>query len=347
MMTPRERVLSALAHQQPDRTPRDFWAEPPALNRLFQHLGYTDSDRLLDELGVDIAHLEAPTAPERPLGDGVFQNFWGERFVYQPTPWGPMREDVAGALAGAVEFALLESFTWPSPDCIDHSQLREQCRRHEHRALLYGFADVWQRPALVRGWEGMFLDMVERPDWVHFLCRKFTDFYREDYTRAAEITNGRIDLYLLISDLGSQRGPLISLPMFEQFVAPYLKEMINHIHALRGRVMFHSCGAIGPFIPRLIELGVDVLDPIQPVGPAMQPEALQAAFGGRLSFHGGIDMQHLLPHGTPAQVAVEVRRYCEVLGAGGGYILSPAHLFQPDVPPENILAMYEANRTAT
>ncbi|NOS71075.1 MAG: hypothetical protein HOP33_14235 [Verrucomicrobia bacterium] len=339
-MTSRERVLTALAHQQPDRTPRDFWAEPPALNRLFQHLGHTDHDRLLDDLGIDIAHLEAPPTAERPLSDGIFQNFWGERFIYQTTPWGPMREDVPGALADAKSFADLEAFDWPTPDCLDRSQLREQCRRHERRALLYGFADVWQRPALVRGWEGMFMDMVERPDWVHFLSRKFTDFYLEDYTRAAELTDGRIDLYLLISDLGSQRGPLISKPMFEQFVAPYLKEMIDCIHALRGRVLFHSCGAINAFIPRLIELGVDVLDPIQPVGPDMQPGSLKAAYGRQLSFHGGIDMQHLVPHGTTDEITAESRRYCELLGAGGGYILGPSHLFQPDVPPENILAVY-------
>ncbi len=341
-MTSRERVLTALAHQQPDRTPRDFWAEPPALNRLFEHLGHTDHDRLLDDLGIDIAHLEAPPTPERPLGAGLFQNFWGERFIYQTTPWGRMREDVPGALADAKSLSDLEAFDWPTPDCLDRSQLREQCRRHERRALLYGFADVWQRPALVRGWEGMFVDMVERPDWVHFLGRKFTDFYLEDYTRAAELTDGRIDLYLLISDLGSQRGPLISKPMFEQFVEPYLKEMIDCIHALRGRVLFHSCGAINAFIPRLIELGVDVLDPIQPVGSDMQPGALKAAYGGQLSFHGGIDMQHLVPHGTPEEITAEARRYCELLGAGGGYILGPSHLFQPDVPPENILAVYRA-----
>jgi uroporphyrinogen decarboxylase len=341
-MTSRERVLTALAHQQPDRTPRDFWAEPPALNRLFQHLGHTDHDSLLDDLGIDIAHLESPPTPERPLGNGIYQNFWGERFVYQTTPWGPMREDVPGALADAASFAELEAFEWPSPDCIDRSLLPEQCRRHDRRALLYGFADVWQRPALVRGWEGMFVDMAERPDWVHFLCRKFTDFYLEDYTRAAEITNGRIDLFLLISDLGSQRGPLISSSMFGRFVAPYVKEMIDRIHALRGRVLFHSCGAIASFIPRLIELGVDVLDPIQPVGPEMQPAALKAAYGPHISFHGGIDTQHLLPHGAPEEVTAEARRYCELLGANGGYILGPAHFFQPDVPPENILAVYRA-----
>lgn len=93
---------------------------------------------------------------------------------------------------------------------------------------------------------------------------------------------------------------------------------------------------------RLIELGVDVLDPIQPVSPDIQPGALKAAYGRQLSFHGGIDMQHLLPHDTPDEVTAEARRYGELLGAGGGYILGPAHLFQPDVPPENILAVYRA-----
>ena len=89
-------------------------------------------------------------------------------------------------------------------------------------------------------------------------------------------------------------------------------------------------------------MGVDVLDPIQPIGPEMAPERLKADFGDRLCFHGGIDMQRLLPHGTPAEVRAEVRRYCESLGRDGGYILAPAHLFQPDVPPENILAVYSS-----
>jgi len=341
-MTPRERVLTALEHRRPDRTPCDFWAEEPTWKRLFAHVGHEDKDRLLDDLGVDVRHLEMPGPPERAIGGGVHQNLWGERYIYRQTPWGPMREDVRGALAEAKSLADLEGFPWPTPDIFDYSPLPEQCRRWERHALLYGFADVWQRPALVRGWEGMFLDMVERPDCVHFLCRRFTDFYKEDYTRAATATRGRIDLYLVISDLGCQTGPLISLPMFREFVAPYLKEMIDCIHGLGARVLFHSCGAIRLFIPELIALGVDVLDPIQPVGAEMAPERLDAEFGGRLTFHGGIDMQHLLPQGTPNQIQAEVRRYCKTLGRNGGYILGPAHLFQPDVPPENVLAVYRA-----
>ena len=339
-MTSRERVLAALRHEQPDRTPRDFWAESPALARLLAHTGFRDKAPLLDALGVDVRHLEAAPPPEQALDGGVFQNFWGERYVYHPTPWGPMREDSKGALAAAESLAELEAFPWPKPDCLDRSLLQAQCARHADRALLYGFADVWQRAALVRGWEGMFVDMIENPDRVHFLARTFTDFYLEDYTRAAEITRGRIDLYLVISDLGTQRGPLISTDMFRDYVAPYLREMTARIHSLGGLALYHSCGTVHPFIPDLIACGVDVLDPIQPTCPEMQPESLKREYGERLSFHGGIDMQHLLPTAAPDEVQAEVRRYCEVLGSGGGYILGPAHLFQPDVPPENILAVY-------
>ena len=129
--------------------------------------------------------------------------------------------------------------------------------------------------------------------------------------------------------------------MFREFVAPYIAEMVECIHGLGAKVLYHSCGYVRPFIPELIGLGVDVLDPIQPVRSEMSPEALKAEFGGRLCFHGGIDMQHLLPNGSPDQIRQEARRYCDTLGRDGGYILGPAHLFQPDVPPENILAVYD------
>ncbi len=340
-MTPRERVLTALDYRPPDRTPRDFWAEAPTWRRLLAHLGCDDKERVLCELGVDVRHLEVAGPAESALGDGLYQNLWGERYIYRQTPWGPMREDAPGALAGASRFSDLEGFAWPTPDGFDYSTLSAECRRRDEYALLYGFADIWQRPALVRGWEGMFVDMVERPEWTHFLCRKFTDFYKRDYARAAEASGGRIDLFLLISDLGSQKGPLISLAMFREFVAPYIKEMVDCIHGLGAKVLYHSCGLMRPFIPELIALGVDVLDPIQPVGAGMMPERLQHDFGGRICFHGGIDMQHLLPHGTPEDIRAEVRRYCTTLGGSGGYILGPAHLFQPDVPPQNILAVYD------
>lgn len=340
-MNSRERVLAALSQQQPDRTPVDFWAEPATLNRLYAHVGHRDFARLCRELQVDIWHLEMPTPPDQELRPGVWQNYWGERFLYRATPWGPMREDMAGALNAARSLADLEAFPWPTPDRFDYSGLAAQCARFDDCALLYGFADVWQRPGLVRGWENWFLDHLEHPEWVHWLCRRFVAFYKEDYTRAAEATAGRIDLYLVLSDLGHQTAPLISLSMFHEFVAPYLKELFDCIHGLGGRALYHSCGCVASFLPEIVALGADVLDPLQPVSADLQPEALQAALGGRVCFHGGLDMQKLLPFGTVAEVQEQVRRYCRVLGQGGGYILAPAHLFQPEVPPETILAFYE------
>jgi len=180
MTTPRERVLAAIDHRTPDRVPRDFWAEVPTWNRLFAHVGHQDKSRLLNDLGIDVRHLEMDGPPEQHVGDGVCQNFWGERYVYRQTAWGPMREDTHGALAGAKTMADLESFPWPTPDQFNHASLAPQCGSLDDYAIVYGFADVWQRPGLVRGWEGMFLDMATRPEWAHFLSRNFTDFYRED-----------------------------------------------------------------------------------------------------------------------------------------------------------------------
>ena len=150
----------------------------------------------------------------------------------------------------------------------------------------------------------------------------------------------------LTDDYADQRGVIFGLDRFRTMFKPRWKRIFDRIHNLAPHVhvFFHSCGSVRPLIPDFIEIGVDILDPIQPVGPEMAPERLKADFGGRLCFHGGMDMQRLLPSGTREQVRAEARRYCATLGAGGGYILAPAHLFQPDVPPENILAVYAAER---
>ncbi|MCL2743251.1 MAG: hypothetical protein FWE67_05310 [Planctomycetaceae bacterium] len=338
-MNSRERVLAAVNHQQTDRVPRNFWAEPAAWNRLFEFLKHQNKQQLLDYLDIDIRVLESVSPPEKEIGNGIFQNFWGERYVYRQTAWGLMREDLAGALAEAQTFEEIASFDFPNPESFDYSGFAAQLRQYEGRAILYGFADIWQRPSLVRGMSNMFIDMGIHSEWAHFLSRKFTDFYKKEYANAMEAANGKIDLFLLISDLGTQRGPMISKKMFAEFVAPYIKEMCDCIHSLGAKVLYHSCGNIRPFITGLIDAGVDILDPIQPVAE-MQPEQLKAEYGGQLCFHGGIDMQRILPLDTPEEVRAESQRYQKILGQDGGYILAPAHLFQPDVPPENILAVY-------
>lgn len=340
-MNSRERVVSSINHKKTDRVPYDFRAEYTTLERIYHTVGHRDLNKLLKDLGVDIRYIDAIMPEEKKCGT-FYQNFWGERFVYKQTEWGPVREDIPGALNNARSINDLINFDWPTTRIFDYSNIRPLCNANNDYALVYGFADIWQRPSLVRGMENALMDMILNPDWVHFLARKFTDFYIEDYSKAFMESGERIDIFLVISDLGGQNGPIISLAMFNEFIAPYLKELADHIHNLGAYVMFHSCGMINMFIERLIEIGIDILDPIQPVADAMNPENLLKYYGSRICFHGGIDVQNLLPFGTPEDVEEEVRHYSKILGEKGGYICCPAHLFQPDIPPENIFAFYKA-----
>ena len=340
-MTGKKRLNHALTYQPLDRPPSDFWAEEVTKERLFAYLGHRDLDAFLDRLDIDIREVNAITPGEKQLGDGVYQNIWGERYIYRNTEYGKMREDIPGALADAKSLDDITAFPWPKNDDFDYSLLRGECDVIAAKgcALRYGSADVWQRPALARGLENALADLYYNPEWMHYTSNIFTEFYLEDYRRAWEISGGQIDLFTIYSDLGTQNGPLISLQMFREFVSPYLKRLVDAIHHMGAQAFFHSCGDISIFIPDLIKLGVDVLDPIQPVTGAMQPEVL-AKYNGKICFHGGMDVQRLLPHGTADEIKSQARRYFDALGPG--YILAPTHFFQPDIPPENIVAVYES-----
>jgi len=340
-MNSRARVLASIRRENTDRIPYDFWAEEATINRIFNHVGHDDLERILIDFNVDIRHINHIVPKERKIGD-FYRNYWGEQYIYKETPWGRVREDIKGALSDSDSLDEMKTFDWPSHDMFDYSELESLCNKYENYAIIYGNCDIWQRPTLVRGFEKALLDHILHPEIIHFLARKFTDFYKEDYERAYKKCKGRIDIFLIYSDFSGQNGPLISRQMFREFVAPYLKEMIDLIHELGAYCMFHSCGLLYPYINELIELGVDILDPIQPIGESMKPENLLNEFGGRICFHGGIDTQNLLPFGSPDEVEQEVKHYASVFGYKGGYICSPAHFFQPDIPPENIIAFYRA-----
>ena len=341
-MNSRERVLGTIKHEATDRTPYNFRAEDVTLEKLFRSTPYKNTDILMDALNSDIRHLNAVTPPEKNMG-GFFQNYWGERYIYKPSEYGPVREDMDGALSKAKTLKELKDFTWPKNDDFDYSLIGAQCNKYEGRAILYGHGDIWQRPSLVRGMANFFEDMALNPEFCHYICNVFTDFYVEEYRRAYKASGGRIDIFLIYSDLGGQRSPFISLEMLREFVVPYIKRIAVAIHELGAYFFYHSCGMIHTFIPDLIEAGVDILDPIQPCTPSMQPEELSREFGKKLSFHGGIDVQSVLINGTPQNVHDEVARYKAAFGSKG-YICSSSHLLQADTPVENILALFDEIR---
>ena len=142
-------------------------------------------------------------------------------------------------------------------------------------------------------------------------------------------------------DFGTQKGPFMSTAMFQEYVKPYMKERISYTRRYTDAFYkHHTCGSVHNIIPDLIECGVDILNPIQPGVYMMECERLKADFGDRITFWGGIDTQHLLPEGSVEDVKKEVAHILDVMGDRGGYILSPAHTIQPDVPAANVIAVY-------
>lgn len=339
-MTSRERVLAAINHQETDRVPADIWAEAEVWDRLIRDLQVHDAEQVRQLLNIDIRYV-SPGYPPDIEQDGIRQNMWGERWAKANTPWGMSWEHIDGALSGASSLAKIEAFPWPTCELVDYSGLAEQCDRYDGYAIAFGNADVFERPALVRGLENMLCDTVLHPEWVEYLTKVFLDFFVEDFIRTLEATGGRIDIYYAMTDLGTQSGLLQSMDTFRRFIAPSIRTLAELVHRHGVKFMFHSCGAVREAIPSLIELGVDILNPIQPAAEGMEPQGLKQDFGKQLSFHGGIDIQYLLPIEKPDAVRREVQRRVEILGQGGGYILAPSHNLQQDIPTENILAMYD------
>jgi uroporphyrinogen decarboxylase len=235
----------------------------------------------------------------------------------------------------------LVNFEWPTVDMMDYTHVRRQCEKYNDYAIVYGFGDIFTRPSIVRGFETFLLDMHDNPEFVHFLVKKFTDFYIEEYTRAYKESGNRIDIFLVMSDLATQLAPLIAPAMFDEYIAPNMKRLADRIHELGAYFFYHTCGEAYRFYDRLISCGVDIIDPMQRTSAIMDPENLCAEFGSRVCFHGGISVQTTLPYGTPEEVRAEVRRYADAFRNNSGYICSSAHYMQHDTPPQNILALYD------
>ena len=217
-------------------------------------------------------------------------------------------------------------------------------------AILGRFGGAITETALyLLGMENWMIRLASDPDFIEALLTKITDF---------EIALDRIGLeatakYLQIfkasgEDLGMQTGPMYSMKMFKNQLLPHLKRRFQaarkYLDSVNPsvKIMLHSCGSISKFLPDLIESGIDIIDPIQPHAAAMNSAFLKENFGDKLSFHGGIDIQHVLPFGTKEEIEAEVKTRMSDLGPGGGYILAPAHNVQADVKPENIIHMINA-----
>ena len=186
------------------------------------------------------------------------------------------------------------------------------------------------------------MDLIECPDIAESISRHAMKFYRERAMRAIEASDGQIDIIGSGGDIGTQRGMMLSPELWRKHIKPYSEQLIKPFKDMGLITFYHSCGSIAPVIEDFVEMGLDILDPIQLKAAGMGPVELKSQFGDKLTFHGGIDEQELLPRGTPSSVREEVKHLIQILGKDGGYVICPAHAIQPDTPIENILALYEA-----
>ncbi|MFW6414430.1 MAG: uroporphyrinogen decarboxylase family protein [Verrucomicrobiota bacterium] len=348
-MDSRDRVLTAINLNKPDRTPVDFSANPATLARLMKDLECETHRQLLDRLQVDIVdlrgvvdpHYQGPVPKERKLEGGITENFWGWRSKVMETATGEEISYCDFQLADCQSIEELEKHTWPSADWFDFSDFAERIRPWRDFAIMASGASIWQHPTFLRSFDQLLMDLVIQPEIAAYLLDKFTNFYVDYFDRMFSAAPGGIDILRIADDLGMQDRLLISPDLFEQFIAPRLKRLVDMAHSHGVKVMFHSCGAIVPLIDAIIDAGVDILDPLQVTAEGMEPQILKEQFGSRICLHGSIDTQHLLPQGSPEEVRKTARDMLEIMGQDGGFILAPCHVLQTDVPTENVVAMYE------
>jgi uroporphyrinogen decarboxylase len=337
-MTPKERVLTAFAHRAPDRVPLWYGAAPGLTARLAQLCGVADEEALMRRLGIDFRRVAARyVGPE--LGN---RSFWGvERggsYYGQP---------LSHPLAGVETVEQVERYDrWPSLDWFDFSHLRAECAAWADYAIIGGpWVVVFTDATELVGMEEFFLKMHTHPEVMAAVIAKVADFYWEFAMRFFETAGDLLDIFFFGDDFGTQESLLISPAQWRTFCAPSLRRFTQLGHQAGLQVMFHSCGAVRPILDDLIDIGIDALNPVQARAKGMDLAELKSAYGDRLTFHGGIDHQDVLPHGAAAAVRAEVRRVLDIMMPGGGYCLAASHdLLLDEFPPDNIVAMYDEAR---
>ncbi len=370
-MTHRERILAALDHREPDRVPMDLGSTrvtgmvKGAYERLCEYLGFGEpgplidtmqqlyemDERVLECLDVDVraVSLGAPDrGADQMLPGGRHRDEWGVVRVKPPgCHYYELRES---PLAGPITAADIARYRFPDPtDPGRFRGLRERARRlHEETdyAVIYNARyHLVHMTQYLRGFEDWYCDLGADHNLFGCLMEAVVENLIAMNDRAYDELGDLIDLVGFGDDVGLQDRTVCSLPVYRKLIRPYQERIVEHIRSrTKAKIFYHTCGSVYAYIPDFIDMGIDALNPVQVSAKNMEPERLQRDFGGRIAFWGGIDTQHLLPHGSPEEVAAGVRRTFEILGPGGGYVLAAVHNIQPDVPPENVVALFQTGR---
>ncbi len=371
-LSPRQRLNHAINHEATDRVPRDFAAAPEIWEQLSAFFDTRERGEILDALGVDCRvvsydlfcddpNSECHPNPnpggdpgpdsERPLAgawqrveaDGSYRDIWGAHRAIVLNAFGALDQFASFPLEHAESIDHLRSHRWPSPAWWDFSGLRgliESVNANTSYHTRYRVGGIFETAWSLMGFEKAQLNLALNPALLHYMMERITEVHEANLQQVLDSCSDLIDTVYFFDDVASQNSLLMSPKMYASIIAPYHQRIIDLAARFDKPVMMHCCGAVYPLIERFIDMGLSILNPVQPSARDMNPEKLANDFGGRIAFHGGIDVQQFLPFATPEQVRDKVRQTCEVLGQHGGYIMSGSHHLQADIPLENVLAMY-------
>lgn len=291
----------------------------------------------------------------REDGSQVVLNEQGEIAAIMPSQ-GLYFEPVIAPLKGCQGIGDLDGhkediFSFDLPAYLDQTfgEMSESAKEIRKRTdyLLSGgnfAAHVLASSQILRGWDVFLLDLLERPLFAEALMDRLVEAYCERFDRYWASLGQYLDVVVVSDDLGTQKAPILSPDLYRRRIKPYHKRLYSYLKEKSNAFIFmHSCGSIYRLIPDLIEAGVDILNPVQVNAADMNTKRLKKEFGDALVFWGGgCDTQRVLPYGTRSEIRDEVKRRIDDLAPGGGFVFAQVHNILPDVPPENMMAMYEA-----
>jgi uroporphyrinogen decarboxylase len=377
-MNSRDRILKALRHEEADRVPYDLSSTPvtgihrvaycglrkklglpdrdPRIFHMMQQLAWVDDD-VRDAMEVDARGLR----PEPP-GAWKLELTSDAEYTYYTDEWGITRRKqrdgglyydlCASPLADAEGTAGITRYPFPDPvDEARFARMRKEAEeaRAEGRVFVLGgiCAGMLEMGQWLRGFENFLCDLALNRPLAEALCDKIIELKMRYWERALALMGDVVDVVQEGDDYGAQGRLQVSPAVWREVFKPRLAQLIGHIKKCAPHVFlfFHSCGSIYDILPELIEVGVDILNPVQVAAARMDSRVLKKEFGDALTFWGGgVDTQRVLPVGTPQEVRDEVKRRIDDFAPGGGFVFTPVHNIQSDVPPGNILAMREALR---
>lgn len=341
-MNSRERILTALAHREPDRVPIGFEAHEGVQKRLMQHYGVDSRKALFAKMGIDgfSIFMESYVYPQyigpepTVLADGTKCDFFGIDYHQRHLP-----------LAFAQTASDLDRYRWPSADWFRYDGVAERCRQIK--------ADGWvtaggeggcgiQHAINLRGYANALMDPLADPELCQAYMTRMGDFFVEWNERWLGAAGGGFELFRCGDEIGSNTVMHLSPTQWREFHKPQLARIFAVAKRHGLIIWFHCCGCCRPVLDDLIEIGIDLWDPVPGYVTGNDQAQLKQRYGNRLSFVGGVDQPNILVKGTPQQVRDEVKRCLDIFAPGGGYILGPSQCLTDDVPLANAVAMYEA-----